>query len=96
MYKRQTHANGLAEALEWMEENIATPVREKNLPQPCKYYPELDTWLYSDNTWRATVTGYDFHDKANNHATGGELSLLYHLQAGPISVSYTHLNGGGI
>ena len=79
-----THANGLAEALEWMEENIATPVREKNLPQPCKYYPELDTWLYSDNTWRATVTGYDFHDKANNHATGGALSLLYHLQAGPI------------
>jgi hypothetical protein len=70
----------------------------KKLPQiitnaalPCekaygvKEFPEISTWLISNQSWRGTVTSYDMlyvKDKPVQQATGGALSILYHKKAG--------------
>ena len=88
-----THAEGLVTALEWLEDHPVPEGEdikregtfyEKDFE---KYFPEMDTHLYSSSQWRATITGSDAGEKQLSHPSGGALSLLYHKNAGPLLVS---------
>ena len=78
-----THAVGIVTALEWMDKK-GTPKITLNDAVFDKYYEELDIYLYSSKSWRATITGYDVLEKPNCQPSGGALSLLYHKGAGII------------
>lgn len=65
------------------------PIIESEVPLPrsvkegVKEFPEISTWLFGKGDWRGTVTSYDFiYKKGIQQATGGAMSVLYHLKAG--------------
>jgi hypothetical protein len=92
-----THAKALATVLDRGAAQLHTTAR-RPLPREAAYgvksYPEIGTHLAAIGPWRATVTDYDWNyveDVQTNgsssgagHATGGALSMLYHLALGPI------------
>lgn len=48
-------------------------------------FPEIRTWLTAHGPWRATFTAYDVeYLMKGGHASGGSLTLLYHMRAGTI------------
>ncbi|MEM0995381.1 MAG: hypothetical protein AAGI49_20275, partial [Bacteroidota bacterium] len=47
-----------------------------------KYVEDLDVFLVAVGNFRASISGYDFIYRNGVHATGGSLSLLYHLEMG--------------
>lgn len=48
-------------------------------------FPEIRTWLAARGDWRATFTAYDVeYLMKGGHASGGALTLLYHLRVGTI------------
>ena len=77
-----THAKAIATALD--KSNIAIDnKRISNIKFPreklygVKKMEDIQTWLFSNESWVATVTGYDFeYTIKNGHPTGGALSLL--------------------
>ena len=79
------HAKALATCLVL---GIKVPEKPMQLPrentQQKKYYREIDTWLVAKKDWKATITGYDWVYKKNDHASGGAISMLWHKLAGPI------------
>jgi len=58
-------------------------------PYGLRFFPDIQTWLISTGSFKATVTGYDREYKAmhNGHATGGALTLLWHELTGPLLVA---------
>lgn len=53
-----------------------------------KFYPEIQTWLFSKGDWRGTITGYDReYTMKNGHPTGGALSMLWNTKLGPVTVA---------
>ncbi|WP_445736604.1 hypothetical protein [Mariniflexile sp.] len=83
------HAKNLAFLLNHPEK---TNKLTKNTPIPraindgVKHFPEIDVWLASRGSWRATISSYDqiFKTKYSVAATGGALALLWHEKVGPI------------
>ncbi|MGQ1783597.1 MULTISPECIES: hypothetical protein [unclassified Saccharicrinis] len=82
------HAKPLATLL---DAGKKLPKISPDTPLPCennygvKEFPEISTWLVSNNVWRATVTSYDalYHKTLPvQQATGGALSMLYHHKVG--------------
>lgn len=49
-----------------------------------KYYPEIDTFLIRKENTLATVSGYDWEYLKGGHASGGNLTMLWHPLAGPV------------
>ncbi len=82
-----THAEGLVEALEWLDEHPDGADAAAEAADGTTYFPELDTYVYNGGGFRATLTGYDAGYKRYCHPTGGALSLLYHARTGPLLVS---------
>ena len=89
------HAKALATVLDRVP-NALEPKPRVSLPREEAYglksFPEIGTRLVAMGRWRATVTEYDwgysgFGVPGGGHASGGALSLLYHLGLGPILVS---------
>jgi hypothetical protein len=93
-----THAKALATVLD-RGTFPAPPATKPTLPRDVLYgvrsFPDIATHLASIGDWRATVTDYDWEyvetvqvggggNTGGGHATGGALSMLYHLQLGPI------------
>ncbi len=49
---------------------------------------DIQTWLVSNENWKATVTGYDKeYSFKNGHPSGGALSMLWHKNIGPVLTS---------
>lgn len=48
------------------------------------YYPEIDTFLVGNSDLTATITGYDWEYLKGGHASGGNLTMLWHSHTGPI------------
>ncbi|MFA6682483.1 MAG: hypothetical protein WCS35_10675, partial [Sphaerochaeta sp.] len=46
------------------------------------HYPEIETWIITDENSTATLTGYDWEYLVGGHASGGTLSLYYHMKVG--------------
>jgi len=94
-----THAKALAGALD--RGDFAAEEARPKLPRDEAYglktFPVIGTRLAAIGPWRATVTDYDFEyvenvqagngNSGGGHASGGALSLLYHLDLGPILVA---------
>jgi hypothetical protein len=96
-----THAKALAGVLD-RGDFAGKPDERPKLPRDEAYglktFPVIGTRLAAIGPWRATVTDYDFEyvenvqagsggDSGGGHASGGALSLLYHLDIGPILVA---------
>jgi hypothetical protein len=95
-----THAKALAGALDrgdFVEKEDARPNLPRDEAYGLKTFPVIGTRLAAIGSWRATVTDYDFEyvesvqagsgSSGGGHASGGALSLLYHLNLGPILVA---------
>jgi hypothetical protein len=95
-----THAKALAGALDrgdFVEKEAARPKLPRDEAYGLKLFPVIGTRLAAIGPWRATVTDYDFEyvesvqagsgNSGGGHASGGALSLLYHLDLGPILVA---------
>ena len=82
-----THAKALATILS----HGITPKGKGKLPRDeekaASYYPSIDTHLVSVGDWRGTLTGYDYDYVYEGHATGGALTMLYHMKLGPLSAA---------
>ena len=86
------HAKALATVLDSPHADVRPP--RTALPREAatydlRHYPEIGTTLVASGDWRATVTDSDweYDDTPGGHASGGALSLLYHLGLGPILVA---------
>lgn len=96
-----THAKALAAVLDRGSFTNTDNTREK-LPRDAAYgvrtFPVIGTRLAAVGPWRATVTDYDWEyvedvqagssgDSGGGHASGGALSMLYHVNVGPVLVA---------
>jgi hypothetical protein len=92
-----THAKALATALDrgsFEAESSQRPQLPRDEPYGLKTFASVGTRLAAVGQWRATVTEYDWEytehvqpgagNLGGGHASGGALSLLYHMQLGPI------------
>jgi len=80
------HAKALATVLDEGRrlDGIDTSAKlPREMAQGVREFPEINTFLAAHGPWRATVSGYDclYHTQ---HASGGALALLYHLDVGPL------------
>lgn len=95
-----THAKALAAVLD--RGSFAAEASDRPLPRDEAYglktFPVIGTRLAAVGPWRATVTDYDWEyvedvqagsggDSGGGHASGGALSLLYHMKLGPVLVA---------
>ncbi|RIH63945.1 twin-arginine translocation signal domain-containing protein [Mariniphaga sediminis] len=85
------HAKALAAILDHGPAETAG-TKELKLPREQHYgikkFEDIQTWLVSNKSWAATITGYDREYKfKNGHPSGGALTLLYHRTLGPVLVS---------
>ena len=92
-----THAKALATVLDRATFE-AEPAERPKLPRDevytVKSFTTVGTKLAAVGSWRATVTEYDWEytehvqpgagNLGGGHVSGGALSLLYHMQLGPI------------
>lgn len=92
-----THAKALATVLDRATFD-AEPIERPKLPRDEAYalktFSTVGTRLAAIGPWRATVTEYDWEysehvqpgagNLGGGHVSGGALSLLYHMQLGPI------------
>jgi hypothetical protein len=88
------HAKALATVLDfgvpltaWANTNSTIP---RDADKGVVDISDMQTWLVSKGSWRATVTAYDSQAFSNTHATGGALSALYHLHLGPLFMASTN------
>jgi len=95
-----THAKALAGVLDrgdFADRSDDRPKLPRDEAYGLKTFPVIGTRLAAIGSWRATVTEYDFEyvesvqagsgGSGGGHASGGALSLLYHLEMGPILVA---------
>lgn len=94
-----THAKSLATVLDRATFDDGTrPKLPRDEAYGLRSFPEIGTHLAAIGPWRATVTNYDFEyvegvqsgsggDSGGGHASGGALSLLYHMELGPMLVA---------
>ena len=81
------HAKALATVLDHNTSNtnlhgIISLPREKSFG--VREYPEMKTWLASIGQWRATVSAYDWEYIEEGHASGGDITMLWHDKAGVV------------
>jgi hypothetical protein len=85
------HAKALVSLLHLEAPEIPSP--ENILPREKEYgikkFDSINTILFSKGPWRGTVTAYNvnYKNETNGHASGGALSLLYHMQTGMVSAA---------
>jgi len=92
-----THAKALATVLDrgtFDAESAERPKLPRDEAYALKSFSTVGTKLAAIGPWRATVTEYDWEysehvqpgagNLGGGHVTGGALSLLYHMQLGPI------------
>jgi hypothetical protein len=92
-----THAKALATVLDrgtFAAEPAARPKLPRDEAYTLKSFSTVGTKLAAIGPWRATVTEYDWEytehvqpgagNLGGGHVSGGALSLLYHMQLGPI------------
>ncbi|OGV70951.1 MAG: hypothetical protein A2283_17355 [Lentisphaerae bacterium RIFOXYA12_FULL_48_11] len=81
-----THAKALATVLD--HKGTIKPEQKMEIPRGRAYglksYPEIGAHLVAVGSWRATVTEYDWEYTVGGQASGGALSLLYHMDLGPV------------
>lgn len=65
-------------------DSIVLPREEEN---GVKEFRDLHTFLISIGEWRATITGYDYENTNEGHATGGALSVLWSKEHGPVMIA---------
>jgi hypothetical protein len=95
-----THAKALAAVLDrgnFAEEKEERPKLPRDDAYGLREFPVIGTRLAAIGPWRATVTDYDFEyvegvqagsgAAGGGHASGGALSLLYHMTIGPVLVA---------
>lgn len=83
------HTFGHAKALaSFLSLPVATPPRvllPRDKEYGVKYFKDINTWLVSEDDWRATITGFDAEYKVKGtHPMGGALSMLWHKKTGPV------------
>lgn len=85
------HAKSLVNLLHTKDPGI--PDKDNILPRDKVYgikkFDSINTILFSRGPWRGTVTAYNvpYKDEINGHASGGALTLLYHMQHEIVSAS---------
>lgn len=93
-----THAKALAAVLDrgsFERETSDRPKLPRDEAYGLKTFAVIGTRLAAIGPWRATVTDYDWEyvedvqagsggDSGGGHASGGALSLLYHVELGPV------------
>jgi hypothetical protein len=86
-----SHAKALATVIDLAG---PAPAVDRTLPRDMPYglkrFPEIGTYLAAVGPWRATFTDYDFDylsPAGGGHASGGAVSLLHHMQLGPVLAS---------
>ncbi len=92
-----THAKALATVLDrgtFAAETAERPKLPRDEAYTLKSFSTVGTKLAAIGPWRATVTEYDWEysehvqtgagNLGGGHVSGGALSLLYHMQLGPI------------
>jgi hypothetical protein len=85
------HAKALVSLLHVEAPEIPFP--ENVLPRDKEYgikkFDSINTILFSKGLWRGTVTAYNvnYKNEINGHASGGALTLLYHMQTGMVSAA---------
>jgi hypothetical protein len=92
MHHTFNHAKALVNLLHVEKPDI--PYTDRVLPREKVYgtkrYDSIDTILFSKGAWRGTVTAYsmDYREgRINGHASGGALTMLYHMQHDIVSAS---------
>jgi len=86
------HAKAVATVLDVLKTDVRPPraaLPRETAVYDLRHYAEIGTSLVAVGAWRATVTDSDweYDDTPGGHASGGALSLLYHLDLGPILVA---------
>jgi hypothetical protein len=85
------HAKALVNLLHTKAPDI--PYSDDVLPREKEYgikkFDSINTILFAKGVWRGTVTAYNvpYKDEKNGHASGGALTLLYHIQNEIISAA---------
>jgi len=93
MHHTFNHAKALVNLLHIEEPEI--PYADNVLPREKVYgikrFESIDTILFSKGSWRGTVTAYAMNYRAagtiNGHASGGALTMLYHMNHDIVSAS---------
>ena len=92
MHHTFNHAKALVNLLHVDEPDI--PYTDHVLPREKVYgtkrFKSIDTIIFSKGSWRGTVTAYamDYREgRINGHASGGALTLLYHMQNDMVSAA---------
>lgn len=93
------HAVALADALqEGLSEAQHNALGKQTLPceQPgpaLTHFPEIDTYRVRFGNFLADITAYDYRtytfEKGAAHASGGMMTLLYHMERGPVIAGST-------
>ncbi|MEO5591451.1 MAG: hypothetical protein ABIR15_19410 [Chitinophagaceae bacterium] len=87
------HMKALANIINYGDKKNSPDIDHIQLPRETvkgiRFFSDIQTWLLATGKYRATITGYDreYKDFKNGHATGGAISLLWHLATGPILVA---------
>lgn len=85
------HAKALVSLLHIKTPEILSP--ENILPREKEYgikkFESINTIIFSKGSWRGTVTAYNvnYRGRTNGHASGGALTMLYHMHNEIISVA---------
>lgn len=82
------HAKALASLLDqgWREERLMAgkvPL-PSDLRSGIKEYPSIHVKLMGMGLWRATISDYDVEYSEEGHASGGAITLLWHMKLGPV------------
>ena len=86
------HAKALVNLLHIKAPDL--PFSDNMLPREKVYgmkkFDSINTVLFSKGSWRGTVTAYNveyYGDRKDGHASGGALTLLYHMQNDMVSAA---------
>ncbi len=85
------HAKSLVALLHTPEPHVPSP--QPVLPRETEYgvrsFPSINTRLFAKGPWRGTVTAYNvgYKNETRGHASGGALTVLYHMQHGMVSAA---------
>jgi len=91
MHHTFNHAKALVNLLLTKEPDI--PYSDNILPREKVYgtkkFDSINTIIFSKGSWRGTVTAYnmDYRGRINGHASGGALTLLYHMHNDIVSAA---------
>lgn len=84
------HIKALTTILDQAPVKLTTAESKLVLPRETTYgsrfFADIQTWLISKGSYRATITGYDkeYKKTKQGHATGGALTMLWHEATGPL------------